>query len=276
MNERQTNGRHTASGALGVQELDPVCGMKVDPATSKHRFDHGGRIFHFCSASCQSKFAAVPDSYLKPEVAPPGSAKASAIYTCPMHPQIRQDGPGNCPICGMTLEPLVGVRGQRGRTANSPDMTWRFWIGLVLTLPVFCPRNGWPNHRPRAACLSAARHLHLGPVRAVDAGGPVGRVAILSARLGIARQSPSEHVHLDRPRDRHSLPLQPSRHFRPGIFPAGLPDDGRQVSVYFEAAAVITVLVLLGQMLELRARDQTGGAIRALLKSRSKERAPLA
>ncbi len=85
---------------------DPVCGMKVDPTMSKHRLDHSGSMFHFCSAGCQAKFAAAPEAYLKPKVAAAKPAKPGAIYTCPMHPQIRQVGPGSCPICGMALEPV--------------------------------------------------------------------------------------------------------------------------------------------------------------------------
>src|ERR1700694_3493619 len=121
---------HAASGA-GV--VDPVCGMTVDPATSRHRFDYRGETFHFCSAGCRTKFAADPGKYLdntQPKAAPP----EGAIYTCPMHPQIRQVGPGSCPICGMALEPEVASLD----TPPNPelaDMTRRFWIGLALSVP---------------------------------------------------------------------------------------------------------------------------------------------
>ena len=128
---------------------DPVCGMKVDPATSKHRFDHGGTIFHFCSAGCQTKFAANPAAYLQP--APPEPGKPGAIYTCPMHPQIRQNGPGNCPICGMALEPET-VTASDEPNAELADMSRRFWIGLVLALPVLVLEMG--SHIPGLAMHS--------------------------------------------------------------------------------------------------------------------------
>src|SRR5438309_8919777 len=107
--------------------------MTVDPATSKHRFDHHVKAFHCCSADCRTKFAADPRKYLDKQ-RPRAEAPAGAIYTCPMHPQIRQVGPGTCPICGMALEPEVASLD----TAPNPelaDMTRRFWIGLVLSAP---------------------------------------------------------------------------------------------------------------------------------------------
>lgn len=252
------------TGAGGVQEIDPVCGMAVDPATSKHRLDHGGTIFHFCSASCQTKFAADPDAYLTPVPVMPGPTKAGTIYTCPMHPKIRQEGPGNCPICGMTLEPLE-ISGTAEPNHELADMTRRFWIGLTLTLPVFILEMGshipglrldaivppvvstwiqfvlatpvilwagWPFFERSWASL-ASRHLNM--------------FTLISLGTGAAYL--------------YSLAAT----FIPAGFPPGFRTMGGAVPVYYEAAAVITVLVLLGQVLELRARDQTGGAIRALL-----------
>ena len=124
---------------------DPVCGMTVDPATSRHRFDHGGTTYHFCSAGCRAKFAAAPDSYLQPEPAAAAPAKPSAIYTCPLHPQVRQVGPGACPICGMALEP-VEVSAEAQPNHELADMSRWFWVGLVLTLPVFILEMG--SHVP--------------------------------------------------------------------------------------------------------------------------------
>jgi P-type Cu+ transporter len=126
-----------ATLAEGDLVTDPVCGMQVDPATSKHRLDHGGRTFHFCSAGCRTKFAAEPARYLQPQDTGPNQPppRKGVIYTCPMHPQIRQEGPGNCPICGMALEPLE-VSAEAGPNAELVDMTRRFWIGLALTLPI--------------------------------------------------------------------------------------------------------------------------------------------
>ena len=93
--------------------IDPVCGMKVDPSTSKHRFDHDGHTFHFCSARCREKFAASPDIYLKPAADPAPAPPKGTIYTCPMHPEIRQEGPGSCPLCGMALD-RARARDDRG------------------------------------------------------------------------------------------------------------------------------------------------------------------
>src|SRR5450755_158038 len=117
--------------ATGV--IDPVCGMAVDAATSPHRASHDGRDYAFCSAGCRTRFIADPDRYLSPRPAP--AAPVGTIYTCPMHPQIRQVGPGACPICGMALEPET-VTAETGHNPELIDMTRRFWIGLLLAAPV--------------------------------------------------------------------------------------------------------------------------------------------
>jgi Cu+-exporting ATPase len=242
--------------------VDPVCGMKVDPATSKHRSVHGGQTFHFCSAGCQTKFAANPESYLKAEAAEP--AKPGAIYTCPMHPQIRQVGPGSCPICGMTLEP-VEVTAEAAPNHELADMSRRFRIGLVLTLPVFILEMGshvpWLGlHHLVPEQTSIWVQFALSTPVVLWAGWPFFQRGAASVRTGhlnmftlIALGTGAAYL--------YSLAAT----FVPGRFPAGFRMMGGTVAVYYEAAAVITVLVLLGQVLELRARDQTGGAIRALL-----------
>jgi Cu+-exporting ATPase len=254
--------RAAASGVADAQERDPVCGMKLDPATSKHRFDHGGKTFHFCSDSCQTKFAAAPETYLKSKAAAP--VKAGTIYTCPMHPQIRQVGPGNCPICGMTLEP-VEVTADAVPNHELIDMSRRFWIGLVLTLPVFILEMG--GHIPGLGLhelvpmqTSIWIQFALATPVVLWAGWPFfqrGGASLVSRNLNmftlIALGTGAAYA--------YSLVAT----FAPGIFPAGFHGMDSTVAVYYEAAAVITVLVLLGQVLELRARDQTGGAIRALL-----------
>ena len=130
--------------ADGDTTIDPVCGMTVDPSSSKHRFDHEGESFCFCSARCREKFAAAPDLYLsRAKPAPP--PKQGEIYTCPMHPEIRQVGPGRCPICGMALEPLT-VTAEAPPNHELAGMTRRFWIGLVLSAPVFVLEMG--SHIP--------------------------------------------------------------------------------------------------------------------------------
>src|SRR5918999_1419928 len=120
--------------------VDPVCGMKVDPHTAKHQATHQGHTYYFCSAGCREKFVARPEQYLgkreKAEEVPAGT-----IYTCPMHPEVRQVGPGSCPICGMALEPEM-VTADSGPNPELADMTRRFWIGLVLTIPVFVLEMG--------------------------------------------------------------------------------------------------------------------------------------
>ena len=256
-------GGKAAGLAVAVTVTDPVCGMTVDPATSKHRFEHAGTAYHFCSAGCRSKFEADPAKHLapKPEAVP---AKPGAIYTCPMHPQIRQVGPGSCPICGMALEP-VEVTADAGPNHELADMTRRFWVGLALALPVFILEMG--SHVPalgldRLVPMQASIWVQLvlsTPV-VLWAGWPFFQRAwasLVSRNLNmftlIALGAGAAYL--------YSLVAT----FAPGLFPAGFRGMGGTVAVYYEAAAVITVLVLLGQVLELRAREQTGGAIRALL-----------
>jgi Cu+-exporting ATPase len=196
---------------------------------------------------------------------PSGSTKASAIYTCPMHPQIRLPQPGACPICGMTLE-LVKITAEVGENAELADMTRRFWIGLALTLPVFVLEMGshilalrLSNFVPER--ISTWIQFALSTPVVLWAGWPFFERAwasVLHRSLNmfslIALGTGAAYL--------YSLFAT----FAPGLFPAGFRGMGGVVPVYFEAAAVITVLVLLGQLLELRAREQTGGAIRALLK----------
>ena len=236
-------------------DKDPVCGMTVDPATAKHSFAHGGTDYHFCSAGCRTKFAADPDSYLIPKA--PQSAKPGTVYTCPMHPEIRRDGPAGCPICGMALEPLE-VTAEAGPNHELEDMSRRFWIGLVLALPVVVLDMG--GGFGLAAGVSVWIQLVLATPVVLWAGWPFfarGWASIRSGHLNmftlIALGTGTAYL--------YSLAAT----FAPELFPSGFRMAGGIVGVYYEAAAVITVLVLLGQVLELRARDRTGGAIRALL-----------
>ncbi len=195
----------------------------------------------------------------------PASPKAGVTYTCAMHPQIRQAGPGNCPICGMTLEPVV-VTADVGPNRELTEMTRRFWVGLVLTLPVFVLEMG--GHIPALGLddlvpprISIWIQFALSTPVVLWAGRPFFQRAwasVIHRSLNmfslIALGTGAAYI--------YSLFAT----FAPGLFPVGFRGMGGTVSVYFEAAAVITVLVLLGQVLELRAREQTGGAIRALLK----------
>nr|MCK7672867.1 cadmium-translocating P-type ATPase [Bradyrhizobium sp. 2S1] len=234
--------------------------MKVNPATAKHRFSYKGEEYLFCSGRCRERFEAEPEKFLKPrEPEPP--APAGTIYTCPMHPEVRQVGPGSCPICGMALEPEQ-ISLDDGPDPELIDMVRRFWIALALTLPVFV--------------LEMGGHLGLGHLVPQDwsnwisfvlatpvvlwAGAPFfvrGWQSLVTRNLNmftlIAMGVGVAYV--------YSVVAT----LAPQLFPPAFRGMHGAVAVYFEAAAVITVLVLLGQVLELRARAQTSGAIRALL-----------
>jgi Cu+-exporting ATPase len=198
-------------------------------------------------------------------VTPPAPTVADVIYTCPMHPQIRQIGPGNCPICGMTLEP-VKATAEVGENHELTDMTWRFWVGLALTLPVFVLEMG--GHIP-----ALGMHDLVSPQVSTWIQFALSTPVVLWAGWPFFQRAWASIVH--RSLNMFSLIALGTGSaylyslfatFAPDMFPAGFHGMGGTVPVYFEAAAVITVLVLLGQVLELRARQQTGGAIRALLK----------
>jgi P-type Cu+ transporter len=251
-------GGHDHPGKADVR--DPVCGMSVDPLTSQHRFDHRGETFHFCSAGCRAKFAADPQSYL--DKARPKTAPEGTIYTCPMHPQIRQAGPGNCPICGMALEPEIASL-DAPPNPELADMTRRLWIGGALALPAVVLEMGGHlvgGHGWVDPTLSNWIQLAFATPVVVWAGWPFfvrGWQSLVTRNLNmftlIAMGTGVAYL--------YSL----IGTLAPEIFPANFRGHGGAVSVYFEAAAVITVLVLLGQVLELRAREATSGAIKALL-----------
>jgi Cu+-exporting ATPase len=269
MSDHHASGDAHPTPAMAVNVRDPVCGMTVNPETAKHRADHGHKSYFFCSPRCHDKFVAEPLKYIAdkasmPETAPPANGKEGAIYTCPMHPQIRQPAPGNCPICGMTLEPVT-LSAEAAPNHELADMTRRFWVGLALALPVFVLEMG--SHIPGlgmrdlvAPRLSAWIQFALSTPVVLWAGWPFFERAwasVIHRSLNmfslIALGTGTAYL--------YSLIAV----FSPGLFPSGFHGMDGAVAVYFEAAAVITVLVLLGQVLELRAREQTGGAIRALL-----------
>jgi Cu+-exporting ATPase len=249
---------HHDNAAEGV--IDPVCGMTVDPHTAKHRGDHRGHTYYFCSTGCRAKFVADPQKYLgarQAETVPEGT-----MYTCPMHPQIRQAGPGSCPICGMALEPEIAGT-EAGPNPELVDMTRRFWIGLVLSLPVVALEMGGHLtnlHMLLGKNLSNWIQFVLATPVVLWAGWPFfvrGWQSLVTRNLNmftlIAMGTGVAWL--------YSVVAA----LMPNLFPAAFRDAEGAVSVYFEAAAVITVLVLLGQVLELRAREATSGAIRALL-----------
>jgi P-type Cu+ transporter len=240
--------------------LDPVCGMTVDPHTAKHRADHRGHAFYFCSAGCRIKFISDPQKYLG--VRELESVREGAIYTCPMHPEIRQVGPGACPICGMALEPEIAGT-ETGPNPELIDMTHRFWIGLVLTLPVFTLEMGAHvvgAHNWVQPTLSNYVQFAFATPVVLWAGWPFfvrGWQSLITRNLNmftlIAMGTGVAYV--------YSLAAT----FAPRIFPDAFRGHSGAPASYFEAASVITVLVLMGQVLELRAREATSGAIRALL-----------
>jgi Cu+-exporting ATPase len=236
--------------------------MSVDPHTAKHRAEHGGRNYYFCNPHCREKFIADPLKYLAGDDELAAPVAPGTIYTCPMHPEIRQIGPGACPICGMALEPLE-FSTDMVPNVELIDMQRRFWIALALTLPVFVLEMGghlfgW-DHAIGGSVSNWVQLVLATPV-VLWAGAPFfarGYRSLLTRNLNmftlIALGTGAAYA--------YSVVAT----LWPGLFPTSLQGHDGSVPVYFEAAAVITVLVLLGQVLELRARESTGGAIRALL-----------
>ena len=248
-----------SAGSVALK--DPVCGMSVDAKTTAHRASHDEQDYFFCSAGCRTRFVADPQRYLKP-ASEPAPAIPGVIYTCPMHPEIRQEGPGSCPIFGMALEPET-VAAEAPPNHELIDFTRRFWIGLILTLPVFALEMGahlTNLHMLIPGRLSNGIQFVLATPVVLWCGLPffqrgwtslrtrrLNMFTLISMGVGVAWLYSIVAV------------------VAPWLFPpAFLKADG-SAPVYFEAAAVITVLVLVGQILELRAREQTSGAIRALL-----------
>ncbi|WP_175817885.1 heavy metal translocating P-type ATPase [Burkholderia diffusa] len=247
---------HSGSGAA---LRDPVCGMPVT-ADSQFRSEHGGRRYFFCSASCQEKFQAAPSKYVEPSStnAPVETAPEGTIYTCPMHPEIRQDHPGNCPKCGMTLEPLLPSL-EDEENPELTDFRRRFWWTLPLTavvfvLAMFGPRFGWMEVRTQSWV-----ELILATPVVVWAGLPFFERCIQS----FVNRSPNMWTLIGLGTGAAYV-YSVIATLVPGVFPETFAAHGR-VGVYFEAAAVIISLTLLGQLLELNARSQTSAAIKALL-----------
>ncbi len=257
-----TGGHGSEAGSHAAR--DPVCGMAVDPASAVFYSERQGRRQYFCSQHCKDRFEAAPETYLGPQLTAAAQPQRSSIYTCPMHPEVRQLGAGTCRICGMALEPMQAAPAD-GPNAEYRDMKRRLWIGAALAAPLAVLEMGahFPNLNLRqlvSPLLLQWIQFALATPVVLWAGWPFFERAADSVRhrslnmfsliaLGVGA------AYL------YSLAAS----FAPGLFPAGLHDDRGLVPVYYEAAAVITVLVLIGQVLELRAREQTGGALRALL-----------
>src|SRR5215813_9679937 len=251
--------------------IDPVCGMTVDPENAAGSFEYQGKTYYFCSTHCLHRFQKDPESFLQKtppqpvgvEYAPKLLTKAQK-YTCPMHPEIIRDAPGSCPICGMALEPLTPSLEEEENTELT-DMTRRFWTAVILTIPVFVLGMsellpGQPLQQIFSMRTLAWLQLVLASPVVLWAGWPffvrawqsivyrsLNMFTLIGLGVGVGYVFSVIAVVL------------------PGVFPASFRDAHGNVPVYFEAAAVIVTLVLLGQVLELRARSQTGTAIKALL-----------
>ncbi len=252
---------HAAEATPGV--VDPVCGMTIDPADAVGHHDYKGQRYYFCAESCLEQFRENPEQFLDPAARPAGVVDYDAEYTCPMHPEVRQKGPGSCPICGMALEPVDATQANE-RNPELEDMTRRFKVSLALTAPILAfmvaemipgrplerlvshgLRNwiefllvtpvvlwgGWPFFERGWASI-VNRHLNMFTLIALGVGAAYSYSVVAT--------------------------------MVPEIFPPSF-RMGADVAVYFEPAAVIVVLVLLGQVLELRARSRTSTAIRNLL-----------
>ena len=240
-------------------EKDPVCGMTVKP-DSPHATVHAGRTIRFCSAKCLAKFEAEPQRYLmpSPEPAPTQAAPPGAEYTCPMHPEVRQIGPGTCPKCGMALEPVLPEL-EEGENPELADFRRRFRWTLPLTVLVTLIAMSGGLFDP---LLGAARpwvELALGTPVVLWAGWPF----FVRGAQSVKNRSPNMWTLIGLGTGAAWL-YSVTATVLPGIFPPSFRIDGH-VAVYFEAAAVIISLTLLGQVLELKARSETGAAIRALL-----------
>jgi Cu+-exporting ATPase len=255
----------SGGGAPAAQAVDPVCGMKVDPKSAAGSVEHGGTTYYFCSRHCVSAFKADPARYAGQAPAPPAPVEAAkgAQYTCPMHPEIVQDGPGSCPKCGMALVPIAGT-GATDDHSELRDHVRRFWVGAALSLPLaalaMAPMAG--IHEPLGLAPRARGWVEfvLATPVVLWAGWPLLRKFWLSLAhralnmysligLGVAL----------------AYLFSLAAILAPGLFPAEFREHDGAVGTYFEAAAVIVTLVLLGEVLQLRAIGQTSQAVRQLL-----------
>jgi Cu+-exporting ATPase len=244
--------------------VDPVCGMTIAPEDAVGQVEHKGHTYYFCNESCLEQFQADPERFLQPSLAPSTPARTDVEYTCPMHPEVRQWGPGSCPICGMALEPVT-VSAEEEDNPELTDMTRRFWVSTALSIPAvwLAMSEMIPGRLFESVAHSSTRgwfELALTTPVVFWGGWPFfvrGWQSIVTRNLNmftlIALGVGVAYVY-------SVIAL-----LFPGLFPESFSTENGQVGVYFEAAAAIVTLVLLGQVMELRARSQTGTAIRALL-----------
>jgi Cu+-exporting ATPase len=266
--EQQTAGEHAHGDPTTVK--DPVCGMDVEPGQAAGgRAEYEGSTYWFCDPNCREKFAADPARYVAPRAAQPAAPPSAGpladtrIYTCPMHPEVRQVGPGNCPRCGMALEPVEVSAAEEGPNPELVDMTRRFWVSLALTVPLFALAMVEMLAPVLLARLSVTANLWTQLALAAPVVLWGGWPFFVRGWQSIVTRSLNMFT---------LIALGTAAAFGYSVFAVLMPDalphgmrHGGAPPVYFEAAAVITTLVLLGQVLELRARSATSGAIRALM-----------
>jgi len=255
---------HESSHSHESEAVDPVCGMKVTPTTAAGQHTHAGQTYYFCGKSCLEKFRVDPGRYVGEAQASVVDVPAGARWTCPMHPDVVRDGPGACPICGMALEPMMPAL-EEGPNHELIDMSRRFWTSAALSIPLLAVAMGdYIPGRPLEGLLSPRAmgwiELALATPVCVWGAWPFfvrGWASIVNRSLNmftlIALGVSVAYI--------YSVVAT----LLPDLFPAGFRDEHGEVGVYFEVAAVIVTLILLGQVLELRARSQTGAAIRKLL-----------
>jgi len=264
----------------GSEEKDPVCGMMVDPQQAAGKVEHGGKLYYFCSKRCVERFEKDPDKFLaapgaggmsasteEPKAMPDfaraegaGETRSGVRYTCPMDPEIVQIGPGTCPICGMALEPM-DIVAEEQPDPEYVSMKWRFWVSAALSLPLLV-----------LSMFGEMLGLHVGPslrnwielLLATPAVVVCGWPFFVRFWASLVNRSPNMFTLIGMGTGAAYL-YSVVATMVPDVFPTSFRDMHGGVAVYFEAAAVITTLVLLGQVLELRARQRTNGAIRELL-----------
>ena len=262
MSHDHGHGSSSSPTPVGDSTTDPVCGMAVDPARTAHHARHAGRDYHFCSAGCRSKFLAGPDRWLNKAEAPADPARPGVVYTCPMHPEVRRIGPGFCPKCGMALEPEVAT-GDAGPNPEVADFTRRLIAAAVLTLPLFVMEMGahlFGLRIPLPHGWNGWVQFALATPVVLWSGWPFIERGWASVRTWNLNMFTLIALGTLIAWGFSTLSV-----LAPGVIPDAFKDMHGEPPLYFEAAAVIVTLVLLGQVLELRARERTSGAIRALL-----------